>query len=232
MEPGASDTTETSLAGSGPVTAPVSDDSADGAASADPVKVEIGPAPEPAKPSWPRLVALAVLTIALLAVGHFTGLTEHLSRDNLRSLMDSLGVWGVLLFVVLFAVGEFMHVPGIVFVLAALLAYGRVGGAIAAYAGALVSVSFAFLVVRRVGGQALAQVRRAWIAKVLAKLDQHPIPTVALLRIVFFLAPALNYGLAMTRISFRDFFIGSALGLLPPVITIAIAFEWALSFFE
>lgn len=223
MEPGASETTDASLAST-----PLAED----AAALEPVKVDVGPPPPPAKPTWPRLVGLAVLTVALLAIGHFTGLTEHLSRDNLRALMESLGVWGVLLFVVLFAVGEFMHVPGIVFVLAALLAYGRVAGAIAAYAGALVSVSFAFVVVRRVGGQALAEVRRAWIARVLAMLDRRPILTVAVLRIVFFLAPALNYGLAMTRIRFRDFFVGSALGLLPPVITIAIAFEWALTFFE
>ncbi|MBN8614775.1 MAG: VTT domain-containing protein [Deltaproteobacteria bacterium] len=219
MEPGAAETTDSSPAG-----AP--------SPEAEPVKVEIGPPPSPRGANWPRLAGLAALTVALFAIGHFTGLTEHLSRENLRSLMESLGVWGVLLFVVLFAVGEFMHVPGIVFVLAALLAYGRVGGAIAAYAGALVSVSFAFVVVRRVGGQALADVRRAWLAKVLAKLDERPILTVAVLRIVFFLAPALNYGLAMTRVSFRDFFVGSALGLLPPVITIALAFEWALTFFE
>ncbi len=197
----------------------------------EPVKIEVGPPPTPPKPAWPRLVGLAVVMLVLFAIGHFTGLTEHLTRDNLRSLMDGLGVWGFLLFLVLFAVGEFLHVPGIVFVLAALLAYGRLVGGIAAYLGALGSVSFSFLLVRRVGGQALAHVKRARIAKVLAKLDQHPIATIAVMRVFLFLLPAVNYALAMTRVRFRDYLIGSAIGLILPMIVIALAFEWALSFF-
>lgn len=201
------------------------------AGDAAPIPVEVGAPPE-AKPAWPRLLALAAVMAVLFAIGHFTGLTDYLTRENLRALMESLGLWGVVLFVVLFAVGEFMHVPGIVFVLAALLAYGRVGGAVAAYLGALVSVSFSFLLVRRVGGQALAHVKRARIAKVLAHLDRRPIVTIAVMRMFLFLLPAVNYGLAMTRVRFRDYLVGSAIGLVPPMIVLALAFEWALSFFQ
>jgi uncharacterized membrane protein YdjX (TVP38/TMEM64 family) len=196
-----------------------------------PIAVELGAPPE-AKPAWPRLVGLVVVMAVLFAIGHFTGLTDYLTRENLRTLMESLGAWGVVLFVVLFAVGEFMHVPGIVFVLAALLAYGRVGGAVAAYVGALASVSFSFLLVRRVGGQALAHVKRARIAKVLAHLERRPVLTIAVMRVFLFLLPAVNYGLAMTRVRFRDYLAGSALGLVPPMIVLALAFEWALSFFD
>jgi uncharacterized membrane protein YdjX (TVP38/TMEM64 family) len=171
------------------------------------------------------------LLATLFAIGHVTGLTEHLSRDNLRALMEHLGVWGLGLFLVLFAVGELVHVPGIVFVLAALLAYGRVGGAVAGYLGALASVTFSFVFVRRVGGQALAHVKRAWLAKILERLERHPIPTIAALRMVLFLLPAVNYGLAMTRVRLRDYVAGSAIGLVPPILVIAVAFEWALSFF-
>jgi uncharacterized membrane protein YdjX (TVP38/TMEM64 family) len=196
------------------------------------VRIEVGPPPARPKPAWPRLVALAVAMAVLFAIGHFTGLTEHLTRENLRDLMQGLGVWGFLLFVVLFAAGELLHVPGIVFVLAALLAYGRLVGGLAAYVGALGSVSFSFLLVRRVGGQALAHVKRARIAAVLEKLDERPITTIAVLRVLLFLLPAVNYALAMTRVRFRDYLLGSALGLIVPMTVIAIAFEWALSFFE
>jgi uncharacterized membrane protein YdjX (TVP38/TMEM64 family) len=208
-----------------------SDSSAsDGAAPETLIRVETGPLPE-TRPSWPRLAGLVALLATLFAIGHVTGLTEHLSRDNLRALMEHLGVWGLGLFLVLFAVGELVHVPGIVFVLAALLAYGRVGGAVAGYLGALASVTFSFVFVRRVGGQALAHVKRAWLAKILERLERHPIPTIAALRMVLFLLPAVNYGLAMTRVRLRDYVAGSAIGLVPPILVIAVAFEWALSFF-
>jgi len=200
----------------------------DGAA---PVTVEVGPPPEPPKSSWPRLVGLAVVMALLFAVGHFTGLTEHATPENLRALVESLGVWGAVLFIVIFAVGEFMHIPGMVFILAGLLAYGRVTGAVLGYVGALVSVSFSFFLVRRVGGQALAHVKRARIAKILERLDRHPIATIVVLRLVLFLMPAVNYALAMTRVRFRDFFVGSALGFVIPILFIAYAFEWVLARF-
>lgn len=197
-----------------------------------PVAVEIGPLPEPTKPSWPRLLALALVLCAIFAVGHFTGLNDYLTRENLRALMEHLGLWGVVLFIVLFVVGELVHVPGIVFVLAALLAYGRLGGAIAAYVGALASISVSFVLVRRVGGQALAHVKRARIAKILAKLDERPIATVTFLRLSFFLLPALNYALAMTRVRFRDYFVGSAIGIFIRIGALALAFDWVMSFFD
>lgn len=183
------------------------------------------------KPAWTRLVLLGAVMAGLFAVGHATGLSERASVENLRALVEHLGVWGIAAFVVLFALGEFVHVPGIVFVLVALLAYGRVTGAVVAYLGALASVSFSFVLVRRVGGQALAHVRRAWVARLLERLDRHPIATIAALRLVLFLLPVVNYALAMTRVRYRDYLLGSALGLALPMVIIAYAFDWVLSHF-
>lgn len=190
------------------------------------------PEPAPPRPSWRRLLALGALLVLLFVVGHATGLTAHLTRENLQAWMESLGLLGLLLFVVVFTLGEFVHVPGIVFVLAALLAYGRLWGGFVAYGGALVSLTLSFLFVRRVGGQALSHVKSGLLGKILAHLERRPIATVAVLRVAFFLTPALNYALAMTRVRTRDFLVGSALGLVLPIVVVALAFEWALSFFE
>ncbi len=198
---------------------------------AAPPIVEVGPLPSPERPSGGRLAALALILLALLAVGHLSGLTEHVTRESLRALMERLGILGLLLFVGVFTLGEFVHVPGIVFVLAALLAYGRVYGALAAYLGGLVSLTLSFLFVRRVGGQALSNVKRGLLGRILAHLEAHPVLTVAALRVVFFLTPALNYALAMTRVRTRDFILGSAIGLLLPIVAVALAFEWVLDYF-
>lgn len=188
------------------------------------------PAPSPKKKKpWVRLVVLALVLVALFGVGRATGLTEHLSRAEIRGLMERLGVAGFFVFLALFALGELVHVPGIVFVLAALLAYGRLLGGVAAYVGALVSVSIAFVFVRRVGGQSLATVEHPRIRKVLARLDAHPVATVAVLRLFLFLTPALNYVLAMTNVKYRHYLAGSALGLAVPIGVVAIAFEWVLA---
>ena len=151
------------------------------------------------------------------------GLAYYFDKDRLRKAVENAGYWGVALYVAIFAIGELLHVPGMVFVAAGVFAYGKwVGGALA-IAGALFSVTVSFWVVRIVGGQALKQVRWKRMRQLLDKLDEKPIRVVAMLRILFWLAPAVNYALAMSSVRFRDFLIGTVLGL-PPILIAAIVF--------
>lgn len=165
-----------------------------------------------------RPLLLVALFVGLLVIGKLTGLTERLDAEWIRQQVVEAGVLGGVLFVVIFAVGELVHVPGMVFVAAASLAYGPYHGFFWALLGALASVSLSFFVVRGVGGQALAQLEKAWIQKILSHLDRRPVLTVAALRTVLWLAPGLNYALAMTRIRFVDYLVGSSVGLLLPIL--------------
>ncbi len=184
----------------------------------------------PAKKSsrW-RLVALAAFFVGSLILAKVTGVSEQIDVETIRRLMDSAGPLGFLGFLVAFAVGELVHIPGVVFVGAASIAYGNVLGALAAYLGALGSVSVSFFVVRTIGGQPLGEVKRPIVKRIMAKLDERPLLTIAILRLIFWMAPALNYGLAMSKVRFRDYFLGSALGLLLPIPLVAIFFDWVTS---
>jgi len=175
-------------------------------------------------------VALAVLVpLALLAIGRALGLERHFSVDAVRTAVEGAGAWGALLFVACFCAGELVHVPGLVFVAAGVLLYGpRVGG-IASYGAALLSISVSFWVVRGVGGRALAAVGSARINRLMEKLDARPVRTIALLRLVFVLSPPLNFGLALSRVRFRDYLLGSALGLVPPTALAVVFFDRVLA---
>src|SRR3954462_5894493 len=105
-----------------------------------------------------RLGPRAAVAAALLVVRYETRFGAELSTANVRAHVQHAGAAGVALFVVIFAVGELLHVPGLVFVAAAVMAWGRLAGGAAAYAGAIVSVSVSFVVVRAIGGQPLAAV--------------------------------------------------------------------------
>jgi uncharacterized membrane protein YdjX (TVP38/TMEM64 family) len=123
-------------------------------------------------------------------------------------------------------VGELIHVPGMVFVGAGILAYGRVLGFGVSLAAALCSVGVSFVVVRAVGGKALAELERPFVKRMMEKLEQRPITTVVVLRSIFWLAPALNYALALSSIRLRDYLIGSAFGLLVPILGASFLFDW------
>jgi uncharacterized membrane protein YdjX (TVP38/TMEM64 family) len=180
--------------------------------------------PNPAR-RW-RLVALGVFVVASIVVAKLTGLTEYLDIERVRSFMESTGPLGFLAFVALFAIGQLLHVPGMVFVGAASIAYGEIVGIGAAYAGSITSVMLSFVIVRTIGGQPLATVRRPLLRKIFARLESHPILTIVILRVLFSLAPWLNYGLAMSTVRARDFAIGSALGLIPPIVLGVLFFDW------
>jgi uncharacterized membrane protein YdjX (TVP38/TMEM64 family) len=171
-----------------------------------------------------RLILVAALVIALVIAGRASGLFAALSTDKVRAIVQSAGAWGALIYLVLFSVGEFIHVPGMVFVAAAVLAWGRVGGGALAFVAAVVSVTVSFVVVRAVGGQPLATLRNPRARALLARLDERPLTTVIILRLMLWLLPGVNYALALSAIRFRPYLIGSAIGLLLPISVAAALF--------
>ncbi len=177
-----------------------------------------------------RVALLAALFFGSLVIMHVTGLSDYVSVERVRAFMESAGAWGFAGFVALFAAGELVHVPGLVFVGAASIAYGQVLGIAASYTGAMTSVATSFLVVRGIGGQPLGEVQRPILRKLLARLETHPIRTIAILRLIFFMSPALNYGLAMSKVRMRDYLIGSAIGLLLPIPLSVLFFDWLAAY--
>jgi uncharacterized membrane protein YdjX (TVP38/TMEM64 family) len=188
------------------------------------------PEEKPTRVQWWRIALLVLLFVVPLAVAKLTGFDEWLDVDRIRELMARAGALGFLAFLVLFAIGELLHVPGWVFVGAASIAYGQGPGFAASYAGALVSVSISFFVVRAVGGQPLGAIKRPFLRRILARLESHPIGTVVILRLLLVLTPALNYALAMSKVRYREYLIGSAVGLVAPVALFVFFFDWLSQF--
>ena len=172
-----------------------------------------------------RALALAAL-LALIYVGaEALGLTERLDLEGVRALLQRAGIWGVGVFLGLFALGELLQVPGLVFVGAALAVYPGLRGALIAGAGTLLVQSLNFWLIRGVGGapfgrQATMTRNANWWHRTLGRLEAHPVRTVVLLRLVLILTPALNYALALSGIRFRDYLIGTALGLAIPLLIV------------
>ena len=173
-----------------------------------------------------RLALLISILVTLFLVGRSTGVAENRDAESIRDLIRSAGAWGWALYIATFAGGEFIHIPGMVFVLAGILIYGQVIGFGLAWMASVVSVCFSFVVVRRLGGTPLGNVEKPWVKRILGRLNAQPIRTVVVLRLVLWLAPPLNYALALTNVRFRDYLIGSALGLIAPVAGVAILFDW------
>lgn len=175
-----------------------------------------------------RILVLAIVAGAIFVAAHATGIDRSLTPEHLRALLAGAGVFGVLLFVVVFSVGLLAQLPGLLFIAVAVLAYGRTMGALVALGGAAVAISVSFFVVRRFGGSALAEIESPLLGRLLSQLDTQPLRSVIVLRAIFGVAPFLNYALALSSLGFRDYIIGSIIGMAAPITIAAVLLDVAL----
>lgn len=193
--------------------------------------METGEQTEKKTSKWLRLVGLTLVIVGFVVLAKILGWDAYFDQKKLRGLIEAAGPWGFPVYVSIFSFGELAHVPGMVFVAAGVYAYGKLLGGFLAYIGAVTAVTVSFLVVRSVGGSALAEIKYEFVKKLLAKLDERPITVVIFLRIFLWLAPAVNYVLGLSKIRLRDFVIGSAIGLILPIALAVLAFDWAIKTF-
>lgn len=180
---------------------------------------------EPARRAlYLRLGAVVLLAVALLCVGKFTPLGSFFSTARIRELTQATGAWGVVVYIGLWSIGLLLHVPGLVFVAAGVLAWGHLWGGVAAYAGALVAVQCSFTIVRTVGGRPLAKLEHPRALALLRRIERQPTLTVAALRSFLMGAPTLNYALALSPIGWRPHLVGTVIGLIPSVAVMSALF--------
>lgn len=170
-----------------------------------------------------------VFLVLLFAVAEFSGLRAHFSLAYLQKILGEHPVGGLAVFVLLFALGNLIQVPGFLFAAAAVLALGRVWGGLATYVAACVSCAVTFYAIRFIGGDALAQWTNRTALRLLARLHARPVGSIALLRLMFQTLPALNYALAMSGVKFRSYALGSMLGLPLPIAIYCLMFDYVLA---
>jgi uncharacterized membrane protein YdjX (TVP38/TMEM64 family) len=172
-----------------------------------------------------RLIAALTVVSTLALIGHVSGATAQLDVASLQALLQDAGAIGMLAFVLLFALGNLLGVPGVLFVVAGLVAYGQLGGAILALVAGLFVASTSFWTVRLIGGSPAAALKGRLAQRLLGRLDARPVQTVAALRTLMILSPPLNYALALSPIRYRDYVLGSAIGLIAPIAFYALLLE-------
>ncbi len=165
-----------------------------------------------------RILAVVLAAGAFYVVGRLTGATGYLGDvARLRACVQSAGALGVLVFIGLFVGAQIISVPAIVPLGVSVVVFGVVRGTAIGFVAALVGISVVFFMARRVGGQPLTDVGRPWVRRLLTRIDERPVRTVALIRLLLWVFPPVNYALAMSPVRYRDYLLGSALGLALPM---------------
>lgn len=163
-----------------------------------------------------RPLLLAAAAAALVVAAYWLDAPAHL-----KSLLDriaGLGVWAPVIFVALYVVVTVLFLPGSILTLGAGVVFGVVRGSILVSIASTLGATCAFLV-----GRYLA---RDWVAAKIAgnekfaAIDQavgdEGWKIVGLTRLSpIFPFNLLNYAFSVTKVSLRDFFFASWIGMMP-----------------
>jgi uncharacterized membrane protein YdjX (TVP38/TMEM64 family) len=173
-----------------------------------------------------RLLWVIGFLVVLFVLFEGSGIRARFSLASLQALILMHPVVGLLLFILLFALGNLIQIPGWVFLAAAVLALGRFYGGIATYIAACVSCVLTFFTIRFIGGNALRELKNPLAKRILSGLDSHPLWSIIALRILFQTVPALNYALALSGVRFRTYLLGTLLGLPLPIALYCLFFDY------
>lgn len=175
-----------------------------------------------------RLAAVVLILFALWLGAWAGGLLDGLDVATIRAQAEAWGWLGPGIFLLAFCALNLVQVPSMLLVLAAVVIWGPLAGGTLGFIGSMVACTTTFLLVRAVGGRALGGVRRPWARRMLESLDRRPILTIVVLRTVMQGAAALNATLALTTLSLSRYLLGTALGLIVPVLVVALLTEMFL----
>ncbi len=168
-----------------------------------------------------RIVSLAAITLicAWLLWAH-----AEWFRDPalIKSEVIAWGIWGPIVFIVLYAVGPSFLVPGAVMTIAAGLAFGTWWGSLYALIGADIGAVVAFGAGRFLGKSFVERMFGAKFQSVLQRIARHGFQIIFYLRMVPVIPyNALNLLAGASPISFRDYFWASMIGMVPGTILFA-----------
>jgi len=168
-----------------------------------------------------RLIAFVLFVLAIAIAVRSSNLTEIFTPESIREQIQLAGLTGLVCFALAFTLGLLAYLPGTLFIAAAVYVYGWVGGGALALGAGIIAVSLNFLIARSIAGTVLGASKNRVIQRLCDGIDDHPLRNVILLRLIFNAAPILNHALAMSPVRFREYIVGSALGMTIPMFTIS-----------
>ena len=171
------------------------------------------------------MTAAAVLVLAAVALLRYlpsggSGFVER-ATSALAALRGS--PWGVPTLLLAFAVGSIVSFPILVLIGATVLALGPWLGFACAAVGTLMAASITFWLGRKIGRRPL----RRWLGRraqlLERRLERRGIIAVALIRKVPIVPFTLvNMLVGASGVTYRDFIVGTAIGMLPGIAAFAI----------
>jgi uncharacterized membrane protein YdjX (TVP38/TMEM64 family) len=175
------------------------------------------PTSEPKRDRWgarSKALLLFVFLMAAVCIVRFTPVKGFFTQEFLNQTVDRAGIWAPLIFVMIYAAGVCLFVPGTLLTALGAALFGPYRGFLYVWMGAMMGAAAAFWIGRTLGREFAALLVGERLKKYDDAIGRNGFATVLYLRLVYFPFTVLNFGMGLTNVRFRDYFLATGLGIL------------------
>ena len=165
------------------------------------------------KPMMKAVILVIFIILAIYLVRH-SPLRNYLTAKTLRNFLETAGLWAPLAFMLVYAVGVCLFVPGTLLTGLGAAIFGAYWGFLYVWIGAMLGASAAFFIGRTLGRDFAASLIGDRLNKYDDAIERNGFATTLYLRLIYFPFTPMNFGMGLTKVHFRDYFFGTSLGIL------------------
>lgn len=161
-----------------------------------------------------KVSILVVFIVVAIYVIRFTPVSGFLTPEALSLFLGAAGVWAPLLYMLVYAVGVCLFVPGTLLTALGAAIFGAYRGFLFVWVGAMVGASAAFWIGRTLGREFAASLIGDRLKKYDDAIERNGFATTLYLRLIYFPFTPMNFGMGLTKVRFWDYVSGTGLGII------------------
>ena len=161
-----------------------------------------------------KAVFLIVFVAAAVILVRYTPLKNYLTANALGRFLETAGFWAPLVFMLIYAVGVCLFLPGTLLTGLGAAIFGAYWGFVYVWFGAMAGAAAAFWIGRSLGRDFAASLIGNKLQKYDDAIERNGFATVLYLRLVYFPFTPMNFGMGLTKVHFWDYFWGTGLGII------------------
>ncbi len=161
-----------------------------------------------------KALALLLFLAAVLVLGRFTPLRDLMTAEKLTGLLETAGTWMPMAYMAVYAIGVCLFVPGTLLAIIGAALFGPYFGFVYVWCGAMLGACLAFLIGRHLGREFAAGLIGDRLRRYDQAIARNGFAATLYLRLIYFPFTLMNFGMGLTGVKFRDYILGTALGIL------------------
>jgi uncharacterized membrane protein YdjX (TVP38/TMEM64 family) len=178
------------------------------------VPAETTPTTKTRKKALIKAAIFIAFVLFSLYLVRFTPVNEILSPQVLGAYFRQVGFWAPIFFMIFYAVGVCLFVPGTLLTGLGAAIFGPYWGFVYVWIGAMIGAGMAFYIGRALGRDFAASLIGDKLKRYDESIERNGFATVLYLRLVYFPFTPMNFGMGLTRVRFGDYLLGTGLGIL------------------